>query len=173
MVDILFGERIIINLTGFLLAKTCQVRGGEYNFDMTKFKFAINSNPAAQDVAFLEDQIIEFNYAATGFRDGEGLSIFVRNEQDEIVAGISGFTWGGYCKIEWLWVHADCRHRGYGKHMMLAVEEEARARSCFQIVVDTHSFQAPGFYHKLGYETVGVMDDCPRGHQVICLKKNL
>jgi ribosomal protein S18 acetylase RimI-like enzyme len=149
------------------------MQGGGYNFDMTKHQFAINSDPGTKDVEFLEDQIIKFNYAATSFRDGKMLSIFVRNERDEIVAGISGFTWGGYCKIEWLWVHTDWRHQGYGKQMMLAVEDEARARKCFQIVVDTHSFQAPDFYHKLGYETVGVINDCPKGHQAIYLKKSL
>jgi ribosomal protein S18 acetylase RimI-like enzyme len=57
--------------------------------------------------------------------------------------------------------------------MMQAAEAEARARNCSQIVLDMHSFQAPGFYHRLGYETVGVADDCPRGHQEIHLKKSL
>ena len=135
--------------------------------------FTINEQPSAQDLAFLEDQIIAFNCATTGFYDGKLFSIFVRAEKDEIIAGISGFTWGGYCKVEWLWVHANWRHQGYGKQMLLAVEAEARARGCSQIVLDTHSFQAPGFYHKLGYETVGVAEDCPRGYQDIYLKKSL
>jgi ribosomal protein S18 acetylase RimI-like enzyme len=136
-------------------------------------QFTINDNPAAEDLVFIEEQIIQFNCATTGFHDGKLLSIFVRNEKNEIVAGISGFTWGGYCKVEWLWVHADWRQQGYGKQMMLAVEAEAQARGCSQIVLDTHSFQAPGFYHKLGYETVGVVENCPRGYQDISLRKCL
>lgn len=135
--------------------------------------FTINDNPAAEDVAFIEDQIIAFNCATTGFHDGKLLSIFIRNEKDEIIAGISGFTWGGYCKVEWLWVHADWRHQGYGKQMLLAVEAEVRARNCGQIVLDTHSFQAPGFYQKLGYVIVGIAEDCPRGYQDIYLRKSL
>ena len=136
-------------------------------------QFAINDHPAVQEIAFLEEQIIAFNCAATGFYDGKMLSIFVRNEKNEIIAGISGFTWGGYCKVEWLWVHADWRQQDYGKQMLLAVEAEAQARGCSQIVLDAHSFQAPGFYHKLGYETVGVAEDCPKGHQHIFLRKSL
>jgi GNAT superfamily N-acetyltransferase len=136
-------------------------------------QFTINDDPAAQDIAFLEDQIIEFNCNTTGFHDGKRLSIFVRDEKGEIIAGVSGFTWGGYCKVEWLWVHTDWRHQGYGMQIMLAVEAEARARNCSQILLDTHSFQAPDFYRGLGYETVGVAEDCPRGYQDIFLRKSL
>ena len=135
--------------------------------------FVINDNPDPGDIAFLEDQIIAFNCATTGFYDGKMLSIFVRDEQGAIIAGVSGFTWGGYCKVEWLWVHADWRHQDYGRQMMLAVEVEARARHCAQIVLDTHSFQAPGFYQKLGYEIISVIEDCPQGQQSIQLVKKL
>jgi ribosomal protein S18 acetylase RimI-like enzyme len=140
---------------------------------MSAMQFTIIDNPAAEDVAFLEDQVIAFNFATTGFHDGKILSIFVRDEMGGIIAGVSGFTWGGYCRVEWLWVHADWRRQGYGKQLMLAVEAEARARGCSQIVLDTHSFQAPGFYHRLGYETIGIANDCPRGYQEIHLKKSL
>jgi GNAT superfamily N-acetyltransferase len=133
----------------------------------------INENPAPEDIAFLEDRIIEFNMAKTGFYDGKMLSIFIRDDNGAIIAGVSGFTWGGYCKVEWLWVHADWRQQDYGTRMMLAVEAEARARHCGQIVLDTHSFQAPGFYQKLGYEIVRVIEDCPKGHQDIQLVKKL
>jgi hypothetical protein len=42
-------------------------------------QFAINDDPAAQDVAFLEDQIIAFNFATTSFHHGKMLSVFVRD----------------------------------------------------------------------------------------------
>ena len=34
---------------------------------------------------------------------------------------------------------------------MQAVEKEAKTRNCRQIVLETHDFQAPGFYQKLGF----------------------
>jgi len=56
---------------------------------------------------------------------------------------------------------------------MRAVEEEAKARQCRQIVLETHDFQAPGFYQKLGFDVVGRVGDYPNGHQYLSLVKNL
>ncbi len=133
----------------------------------------IECEPAPQDVQFLDDQLTEFNFAQTGIRDGRLLASFVRDEARRIVAGIYGWTWGGTCEIRYLWVDRELRGRGYGHRLLAAAEEEARARGCAQMVLDTHSFQAPGFYKKYGYEVVGIVDDYPLGGQKILLKKSL
>jgi len=133
----------------------------------------IVTNPDPKDVSFLEDQINDFNFRTTGITDGELLSALVRNEQGEVIAGIYGWTWGGTCEIRFLWVHADQRGRGLGSRLLLAAEDEARRRGCSQIVLNTHSFQAPEFYRKYGYETVGTYQDYPRGYQMYFLRKDL
>jgi ribosomal protein S18 acetylase RimI-like enzyme len=56
---------------------------------------------------------------------------------------------------------------------MQAIEEEARARDLIGIWLDTYSFQAPGFYRKLGYEEVGRIPDYPPGQARIFLAKRL
>ena len=124
------------------------------------------------DIQFLEDRLYEYNVSRTGIADGRLLAVLLR-EDNEIVAGLYGWTWGGCCEIKTLWVHEKWRRKGIGTRLLAAAEEEARARGAFQLVLDTHSFQAPDFYQRLGFEPVGFFSDYPRGHRKIFLRKQL
>jgi ribosomal protein S18 acetylase RimI-like enzyme len=43
---------------------------------------------------------------------------------------------------------------------------------CGQVLLSTHSFQAPGFYERLGYEREASIEGYPKGHaNVFYLKK--
>src|SRR5262245_11080843 len=101
--------------------------------------------------AFLVDRIYEFNARATGYFDGRLVGGQLRNEAGEVIAAFNGHTWGGCCVVVHLWVHKTWRGRGLGRALMQAVEAEAVRRGCEQVVLSTHSFQAPGFYERLGY----------------------
>lgn len=80
---------------------------------------------------------------------------------------------GGCCEIKYLWVREDQRGQGYGTRLLASPETEAIARGCQQIVLSTHSFQAPDFYRKFGYDIVGAYDNYPKGYQQIFLRKSL
>jgi len=125
------------------------------------------------EVQFLEDQINEFNFATTGFHDGRLLTLQVKDQQGKLAAGLYGWTWGGCAEIRFLWVREDWRGRGYGRQLLAAAEIEAAGRGCTQVVLSTHSFQAPDFYQKLGYIVAGHFDNYPRGYQQFFLSKQL
>ena len=133
----------------------------------------IDKEPTPDEVQYLEDRIYEFNSAATGITDGEWLAIFVRDEADRIVAGICGNTWGGCLEIRQFWVEEARRKQGLGTKLLAAAEQEARRRGCRQVVLMTFSFQAPDFYARHGFEVVAVVDDHPRGHRNLLLRKRL
>jgi len=97
------------------------------------------------DLQFLEDRLYEFNAAATGIDDGALLAICARDAAGIILEAASGCTWGGCCEVRQLWVREDLRGRGWGRRIMKAVEDEARRRGCLQVILSTHSFQAPDF----------------------------
>ena len=128
--------------------------------------------PTADDVQYLEDRIYEFNAGTTGIDDGTLIAFFVR-ERDRIVAGISGNTWGGTCELRQFWVEESHRHRGLGTKLFQAAEQEARRRGCTQIVLMTFSFQAPSFYERHGFEVVAAIDNHPRGHRNLLMRKRL
>ncbi len=137
-------------------------------------KLQVEVEPAPGDIRFLEDRLYEYNVEQTGIDDGKWLSIFVRDEKGEIVAGLHGWTWCGACRIQTLWVHKDLRRQGYGRRLLAAAEQEAQTRGCEQILLDTFSFQAPLFYQKLGYEVIDVVEGYPRHpHSLFHLRKAL
>ena len=61
----------------------------------------------------------------------------------------------------------------YADFQLGLAEEQAQARGCKGVFLYTYSFQAPGFYQKHGYQLMGVLEDCPPGHQRYYLKKLL
>jgi GNAT superfamily N-acetyltransferase len=123
--------------------------------------------------AFLADRIYEFNSKATAYFDGMLLAGCVRCVTGEIIAGFVGHTWGGCCELAHVWVHERHRGRGLGTLLLRSAEAEAVARGCEPIVLATHSFQAPGFYERMGYEKKYVIEGRPKGHADIIYVKVL
>ena len=130
-----------------------------------------NSVPSSDELQFMEDRLYEFNKVQTGQDDGQLFAIIIRNEQQEIVAGLSGWTWAHACEIQSLWVHPAWREQGYGRDLLETAEHEARARGCKVILIGSYSFQAPAFYQKCGYELAWQLNDFPPGHQYCYLVK--
>ena len=123
--------------------------------------------------AFLAERIYEFNAKATGYFDGRLLGGCIRDGAGDIIAGFSGHTWGGCCELSLLWVHEEHRGQGLGAALIRSVEAEALARGCVQIVLATHTFQAPAFYEHMGYDRKYAIEGRPTGHADVIYVKAL
>ena len=136
-------------------------------------RITVEHEPDPDLAQFLATRINAFNVETTGINDGRALAASIRAEGGEVMAGILGWSWGGTCWIESLWVREDLRRTGRGSVLLMAAEDEARRRGCHQMALDTHSFQAPGFYERHGFEVVGRVDGYPMGHARLMLRKPL
>jgi GNAT superfamily N-acetyltransferase len=133
----------------------------------------LDEDQCAELDAFLAERIYESNAKATGYFDGKLLGGSLRSDTGEIIAGFNGHTWGACCEISHLWVIEAHRGHGLGAALLQAAEQEARRRGCEQIVLSTHSFQAPAFYERHGYEPKYAIEGRPKGHSNIIYAKLL
>jgi GNAT superfamily N-acetyltransferase len=133
----------------------------------------VAGQPPAEDRGVLVEALLAYNRQATGIEQDEEFSTFIHDDAGALVAGMYGWVFGGAAEIALLWVREDRRGGGLGSRLLNAAEDHARRAGCDQMVIRTHSFQAPGFYHAHGYEDVGSIQDYPRGHGYLLLRKAL
>ena len=133
----------------------------------------VEAEPDPAHIRFLEDRLYEFNVQATGFSDGELYGIFLRDGDGTVVGGADGWTWCATCYVRHLFLPETMRGQGYGTKLMDRIEEEARARGCTMIVLESHSFQAPDFYRRRGFVVTGTVEGYPRGHRNFTFVKTL
>lgn len=134
---------------------------------------ALRGHDAAEIEAFLADRVHEYNAAATGYHDAESFAAVQENRAGEVEAGICGYTWGGCCYVTYLWVSESSRGKGLGSELLGAAERHAREKRCRLVLLASHSFQAPEFYARRGYEPVARVNDHPVGHANIFYAKRL
>ena len=104
------------------------------------------------------------NDARVGAPGYSALHVLLRDEEGEVRGGLAGDVYLGWLFIRYLWVAEEHRGGGWGERLLHEAEDEARSRGCRAIWLDTFTFQAPGFYRRLGYLEFGRLDDYPAGH---------
>jgi ribosomal protein S18 acetylase RimI-like enzyme len=140
---------------------------------MTLTPIIMHAGDAADVEAYLTDRIVEFNARATGYFDAASFAATQRDDAGVIRAGISGYTWGGCCYVSYLWIDERDRGLGLGSALLRAAEEHAVTKGCAVMLLASHSFQAPGFYERHGYERQAVIHDHPVGYTSVFLAKRL
>ena len=135
----------------------------------------IVSEPHAgpESISFVREAIARHNVAVTREIYYSPLAILLKDGRDAILGGAFGHVWKVWLDLSLLWVAEPLRGRGYGRKLLEAAEEEARAQGCRGVFLSTFSFQARPFYEKYGYEVIGEIPDYPIGHAFYFLKKTL
>ena len=141
--------------------------------DDDSYRLVVEDQPDPLDLALLEERLAAAAVAAAGVGEEEEFGIFVRDEDERVVAGASGSIWGGCCQVHAVWVEDDLRGRGLGRVLMTEAEAEARRRGCRLIMGLTYQVLTADFYDRLGYRIVGVIEDCPAGTATRWYRKDL
>jgi ribosomal protein S18 acetylase RimI-like enzyme len=132
----------------------------------------VTDSPRESDEAFVIAQVHAYN-ATFIARDTKSLCVFARNDDGSIIGGLTGRTNWQYLEVLFLWVDEKHRKSGYASKLLATAESEAIRRGCKHARLDTYSFQALGFYQKLGYEEVGQLTGFGGEHTRYFLHKAL
>ena len=133
----------------------------------------VEDEPDPRDLALLEDKLAAAAVAAVGAGDEEEFGVFVRDGAGQIIAGVSGSTWGGCCQVHTLWVDGPQRGQGLARKLMAEAEAVARRRGCRLVMGLTYDVLTRDFYERLGYRIVGMIEDCPAGTATRWYRKDL
>ncbi len=138
---------------------------------MISYKVSLDPDPTDEDIRTVKRHLMAFNDQHAEREHYERLVLFVRDDAEEIVGGLLGYTHWRWLFVQNLWVAESLRGLGYGQKLMELAEQEAHKRGCEHAYLDTFDFQARGFYEKLGYELFGQLEDYPPGHTKYFLQK--
>lgn len=128
-----------------------------------KFKIQISSNKEDHDSVL--SALLAYNAVQVGPSGKTELTFQIKSANGQLIAGANAFTHWNYFFLAHLWVSEEQRGQGIGKQLIQTIELEAKSRNCTHCWLDTFSFQAAGFYEKLGYKKFGQLEDYPIGHQ--------
>ena len=137
------------------------------------YPLVVEEAPDPADLGFLEERVAAAAIEAAGVGEDRPFGVFARDGDGRIVAGISGMTWGGCCELHAMWVDEPLRGRGLARALMAGAEAVARRRGCALVQFLAYDLLVAGLYERLGYVTVGVMEDCPAGSATRWYRKNL
>ena len=139
---------------------------------MASLRFDIDDAPTTADADVLANGLEAYNELHwPRHQSWQPLGVFAR-EQQAIKAGLFGETYAGWLFVRYLWVSEGLRGQGVGRRLLGIGEKTAVERGCHAVWLDTFSFQALGFYQKLGY-TVFAELDWSAEHKRYFLRKSL
>lgn len=119
------------------------------------------------------DDILDEQAINAGHPFNEEHLVFVAEESGEMMGGLAATINNQWMHVDLLAVQPQARGRGIGRKLLAEAETMARARGLSGVWLDTHGFQAPDYYPRLGYTEFGRIEDQPPGHTRRFFRKRL
>ncbi len=135
---------------------------------------ALSAAGAPEAKSRAEAALYRHNCEQTGIADRQPIAAVATQIGDgEVVGGLWGRTELGLLFLDMLFLPNSARGGALGSKLLEIVEAEAKRRGCEHAVVETSTFQAPGFYLRHGYEEFGRVPFTAPGQARVFLRKRL
>jgi len=108
--------------------------------------------------------INDYNTQQAGPENSHMICYVLKTKDGNSMGGIIAIVHWEWLYINLMWIKDEFRGQGYGAQLMEVAEAEAIQHGARHAYLDTFTFQAPGFYEKLGYSVIGELPDFPEGH---------
>lgn len=138
-----------------------------------KYQIVYEEHPEQSAWGIIGRAISSYNEEQAGNDRSQRLCFVLQGPGQAVEGGVIGIVYWDWLYIDLMWIKDELRGRGYGRQLLMLLEDEARRRGARHAHLDTFSFQAPGFYQKHGYRVFGELPDFPAGHRRYYLTKQL
>ncbi len=139
-------------------------------------RFSIITNPTDDEVKEFQKGLDAYNMGRTNGEFNspkDWISLVLKDDEGNIVGGITTSTifWAQYLEV--LWVNDKYRGLGYGRDLVLEAERLAKKNGCITSHTYTFSWQAPDFYQAVGYKLIATYEGYIDGITELILMKRL
>jgi GNAT superfamily N-acetyltransferase len=124
---------------------------------------ADESEHASEIAAELAARLVRFNEAKAGPLRQRHVALAIRDDDGELVGGLTGELFWNTLYVHVLWVNEELRGQRYGSSLLAQAEALAREHGCWCVYLSTFRFQAPAFYARRGYSVIGELTEVPPG----------
>ena len=112
-------------------------------------------------------------FQAKGLAPIRQFSVFIKDQNQNVVGGVTGVTFYGSQYVDMLWVDKPLRHHGWGTKLMHEAETVGRDRGALFVTLNTMDWEALPFYKKLGYSIEFTREGYEKDSKMFMLRKNL
>ncbi|EMR5275534.1 MAG: GNAT family N-acetyltransferase [Patescibacteria group bacterium] len=124
-------------------------------------KFEETLLPEQSDILTLRNMLRKYNGQKFEPANQTDFAIYIKNDSEDVIGGISGKIFGNWMDVDYLVVHESLRRNGLGRDLLKKAEELAIRSNCKNIFLYTFDFQGKDFYPKFGFKEVYVKRQYP------------
>jgi ribosomal protein S18 acetylase RimI-like enzyme len=124
-------------------------------------------------VEILYHGISDEAFRAKGLPPIRPFSIFIKDQKQNVLGGVSGTIFYGSLYVDTLWIDKTLRYQGWGKKLMHEAEKVGKMRGALFVTLNTMDWEALPFYEKLGYSIEFTRKGYEKDSKMFMLRKTL